>query len=226
MKTGLTLLLFYHGIQVVLSASAFDLYDTMDDARSAIMSFYDPTLVEPTVTPKVKPVMMLRPAPVKKTTSSDGSSKRWRVIGKKKAHGKGRLKGSLGGRKLSKMSTMRFGPVFSKYAPPRTSVVNVKPLFFKPFSPMPILPLPTRVLKTAKPVTSKRVSLNKFAEAIEDIEKALADAQIVGRVRHNEQRLRKLRNLIRTAVQKRSYRFARKAIGEAMFTIRKINEQR
>ena len=79
---------------------------------------------------------------------------------------------------------------------------------------------------TAKPVTSKRVSLNKFAEAIEDIEKALADAQIVRRVTHNEQRLRRLRDLIKTAVQKRSYRFARKAIGEAMYTIKKINEQR
>jgi hypothetical protein len=68
--------------------------------------------------------------------------------------------------------------------------------------------------------------LNKLAEAIEDIEKALADAQIVGRVKHDEQRVRKLRDLIKIAVQKRSYRFARKAIGEAMFTIGKINEQR
>ena len=250
MKTALTSLFFYHAIQVVLSASAFDLYDTMDDARSAIMSFYDPTLVEPKVTPKVKPVTTLRPDQIRITTSSLGSSslgssKRWRVLGKKIAHGKSRLKGSLGGRKLSKMSTKRFGPIFSKhvthrvavgpifskYVPHRVAGVSMKSLSLKPFRPfsiVPTYPLPTlkKVLKKAKPVTSKRVSLNKFAEAIEDIEKALADAQIVGRVRHNEQRLRKLRNLIRTAVQKRSYRFARKAIGEAMFTIRKINEQR
>ena len=83
-------------------------------------------------------------------------------------------------------------------------------------------PVPTR--PTLKSLTSKRVS--KFAKAIEDIEKALAAAQIVRSVTHNKQRLWRLRDLIEIAVQKRSYRFARKAIGEAMYTIERINEQR
>jgi hypothetical protein len=183
MKAAITILLFYHAMQVV--SSAFDLYRSMDDARSAIMSFYDPTHVEPEAKSDYIP-----------------------MLGKKS---RGRP-----GIKTMSIKLMRIHP---RYKP----VLRLKPLrIIRPFP----RPQPTRAINKSKPVTTRRVSLNKFAEAIEDIEKALADAQIVGRVKHDEQRLRKLRDLIKTAVQKRSYRFARKAIGEAMFTIRKINEQR
>ena len=72
----------------------------------------------------------------------------------------------------------------------------------------------------------KKSNSNKFAQAIHDIEKALADAQVSRHIKHNEQRLIKLRLLIKTAVEKRSYRFARKCIGEAMMTIHKMNEQK
>ena len=71
----------------------------------------------------------------------------------------------------------------------------------------------------------KNSNSNKFAQAIHDIEKALADAQVFHHIKHNEQRLTKLRLLTKTAVEKRSHRFARKCIGEAMMTIHKMNEQ-
>ena len=66
---------------------------------------------------------------------------------------------------------------------------------------------------------------NKFAQVVHDIEKALVHAQGFRHVKHNVHRVVQLRRLIKTAVQKRSYRFARKCIGEAMFTIHKIDEQ-
>jgi hypothetical protein len=198
MKAVITILLFYHAMQVV--SSAFDLYRSMDDARSAIMSFYDPTHVEPEA----------------KSDYINVKSKRPTFVVSKRKH----TSISIIPTSIKHFKLMRIRPRY-KLKPLRT--VRLKPL--RTVRPFP-RPQPTRAINKSKPVTTRRVSLNKFAEAIEDIEKALADAQIVGRVKHDEQRLRKLRDLIKTAVQKRSYRFARKAIGEAMFTIRKINEQR
>ena len=149
MKASITILLLCHAVQIVL---VFELhtYSSMDDARSAIMTFYDPIHVKP------------------ETKAKETNSKN----------------------------------------------IPVKVSLSKP--------VPTR--PTLKSLTSKRVS--KFAKAIEDIEKALAAAQIVRSVTHNKQRLWRLRDLIEIAVQKRSYRFARKAIGEAMYTIERINGQR
>ena len=233
MKASITILLLCHAVQIVL---AFELYSSMDDARSAIMSFYDPIHVEPEKKAKEtksknipvksisssKKIMVADIAEPKFTLASSVDSKDIKILTHKR-------KFTWGGGKKSK-----FLPKFSlRPLGSRDSVVKTR--FRKPVSipkRRPSLsvakPTSTRVMKKskAKPVTSKRVSLNKFAEAIEDIEKALADAQIVRRVTHNEQRLRRLRDLIKTAVQKRSYRFARKAIGEAMYTIKKINEQR
>ena len=269
MKAAFTILLFYHAMQV--ASSAFDLYRTMDDARSAIMSFYDLTPVES----ETKPSTTLKPDPTTvKTRSSLGSairskvkfdllplyvpervesvksvasiksvkavpklSKKHRKLNKFSFVGLSSGGASIRSKKVfspklsikhSKITPLygRPGPVGSTKVFPKLSIR--RPSFVKPFpffKPSP-LPKTTQIMKKSKPVASKRISLNKFAEAIEDIEKALADAQLVGRVKHNEQRLRKLRDLIKTAVQKRSYRFARKAIGEAMFTIKKINEQR
>ena len=132
----------------------------MDDARDAIMSFYDPLHIEKKSSAKPPPVL-------KKVRFSGGGWRRRRTY------------------------SMR-----------------------KKFTRKPTL------------VKKKRVSLNKFTEAMEDIERALANAQLIGRVQHNQDRLRKLLKLIKTAVSKRSYRFARKAIGEAMYTIKKLQDTR
>jgi hypothetical protein len=215
MKAAITILLFYHAMQVVSSArrsEPSDLYRSMDEARSEIMSFYDPTHVEAEAKSDYINVKSKRPTFVvskrKHTSISIIPDIRIPMLGKKS-------RGRPGIKKMS-IKRMRIRP---RYKP----VLRLKPL--RTVRPFP-RPQPTRPINKSKPVTTRRVSLNKFAKAIEDIEKALADAQIVGRVKHDEQRLRKLRDLIKTAVQKRSYRFARKAIGEAMFTIMKINEQR
>ena len=263
MKSAISLLVLYLAIQVV---APFNLYDSMDDARSAIMAYYDPMYVSrlevkstpaplpviPKIVPKVYPKITherivthsLEREPVMKRKDmlmkrkymlmkrKDMLMKRKDMLMKRKdRHTLSSLgsSGSSGGTlgtwvpKWKKGATgphsrkvrPRPVPAFKRLRPRRraTQRTTTKPRTTKK-------PRPTRLVKV------KRVSLNKFAEAIEDIEKALADAQIVGRVRHNEQRLRKLRDLIKTAVEKRSYRFARKAIGEAMFTIRKINEHR
>ena len=219
MKAAITILLFYHAMQVVSSARAesFDLYHSMDEARSAIMSFYDPTHEEAEAKSEHRWFEEDEATSEEDEATSEEDKAtsisiipdiRIPMLGKKS-------RGRPGIKKMS-IKRMRIRP---RYKP----VLRLKPL--RTVRPFP-RPQPTRAINKSKPVTTRRVSLNKFAEAIEDIEKALADAQIVGRVKHDEQRLRKLRDLIKTAVQKRSYRFARKAIGQAMFTIRKINEQR
>ena len=238
MKAGITILLLCYAMEVV---SSFELYSSMDDARNAIMSFYDPTHVERESKPKEtkrekttttatstsinwhKKTSILKETSIPKKTRFHGiaepkfslTMEREVVVPHKIIWAKpfGKAPKSSGGGGASVSSLGFRGPVFPPHVWP-----TLKSL------PKPIS---TRVTKKSKPVTSKkRVSLNKFSEAIEDIEKALADAQVVRRVSHNEQRLRRLRDLIKTAVEKRSYRFARKAIGEAMYTIKKINEQR
>ena len=268
MKKAITIFLIIHSTQVVLSA--FDLYGSMDDARSAIMSFYDPTRVENKPKP-VKPV----PADITKNDrinvklGSSGSITRKKpktfiiprltysvrsssvlvkniekievmpmskytrikgpVVTRPKLH-----KHSLNKFKLLGSATKSISSKRSRKFPSRSrskfGLGKPKRIrYLKRFGRLPSVKQikPTQTAKKSpKSATSKRISLNKFAEAIEDIEKALADAQIVTNVRHNEQRLRKLRDLIKTAMEKRSYRFARKVIGEAMFTIKKINEQR
>ena len=127
MKASITILLLCHAVQIVLVFELYT-YSSMDDARSAIMTFYDPIHVKP------------------ETKAKETNSKNIPV-------------------KVS----LRFGK-----------------------------PVPTR--PTLKSLTSKRVS--KFAKAIEDIEKALAAAQIVRSVTHNKQRLWRLRDLIEIAVRK------------------------
>lgn len=205
----------------------------MDDARSAIMSFYDPTHVEPeTKADETKS----KHTPVK---SISGHKKnidepKFGVTASVASIGHTVMLKPKSKLTLGRSKKRKFVPKFS-IVPQGSHVTVAKMKFRKPVSILKAPPsssltklTSTRVMtkSKARPVTSKRVSLNKFSEAIEDIEKALANAQIVSRVTHNEQRLRRLRDLIKTAVQKRSYRFARKAIGEAMYTIKKINEQR
>ena len=237
MKAGITILLLCYAMEV---ASSFDLYSSMDDARNAIMSFYDPTHVERESKPK-------ETKREKTTTTATSTSINW--------HKKTSILKEISIRKKTRFHEIAVKPKFSLNMErevshkmmiwpkaPKSSggggagvsssgFGSRRPVIF-PLHVGPTLkslpkPISTRVTKKSKPVTSKkRVSLNKFSEAIEDIEKALADAQVVRRVSHNEQRLRRLRDLIKTAVEKRSYRFARKAIGEAMYTIKKINEQR
>ncbi len=148
----------------------------MDDARSAIETFYDPVHNESKINLK------------------------WRLE---------HLENTLKSQKLEFEKTKRPYLFFSKNL---TAAVNLKKSMMQAESDISTLKL-----------ALKKSNSNKFAQAIHDIEKALADAQMLGHIKHNEQRLSKLRRLVKTAVQKRSYRFARKCIGEAMFTIRKIN---
>lgn len=227
MKVAIGIFILYYTVV----SSAFDLYSSMDDARSAIMSFYDPTHVAPRVSRvqvQEKATVPTRPPNVGVIAAmSLGEVEKTPVALRPLSVERDRLDS----RKHTKVTMDRVTPRYRPLPlPSSVRTVRYRRMWRRPLSkPLPRpTPKPTRTaIKTSSPVIrSKRVSLNKFAEAIEDIEKALADAQIVNRVRHDANRLRKLRDLIKTAVQKRSYRFARKAIGEAMFTIRKINEQR
>ena len=174
---------------VVEIAWSFNLFGSMDDARDALMQFYDPVgSSAPAPTTKAKPLRnIVKPQPIKPNLNS---------------------KTSYG---LSSLSFI-------------TPIRKVK--FHRKVAAGSSIPIRMSSKTAVKSVTKKRASANKFIEAIEDIEKALADAQqIVRRVNHDARRLQRMLELIKTAVQKRSYRFARKAIGEAMFTIMKMKER-
>ena len=183
--------------------SGLNLFELMDDARSAIMFFFGMNNFEPeteemsnTKSPSLRSDRSIKVFPATSTEEL-------------RVHSSSALHTSV--LYLNPLSTSK--PTSSSKPFPT----------FKPF----LKPKRAEAIKASVSIVSESVGLNKFAIALEDIEKALADAQIlVGRVRHNEQRLHKLRDLIKIAVQRRSYQFARKAIGEALFTIEKIKEQR
>ena len=173
------------GIKTGSSLTSADLFSSMDNARGALLSFYQPNVAQ-----------------------------KRKSIGSK---GKLGLTGNKGLDVLTKQSKLTVNKVH------KLTVNKVQTVL----TGNKRRPLPTTSGDTKSAVKSQKpVFNNKFLEALEDIEKALADAQqVVGRVTHNAQRLRKLQDLIKTAVKKRSYRFARKLIGEAMYTIIKIKEQ-
>ena len=226
MKAGIAILLLCYAVEVV---SSFQLYESMQETRNAIMSFYDPDDVKADDEPLESEINWHKETSIHEIAEPEFSEDE-----------KDDFKALPRDHKFSVLEKPWERPKIGKgpkVAEERTT--GVSSLGFRQPVPLPTAPrarptlkslpkpISTRVTKKSKPVTSKkRVSLNKFSEALEDIEKALADAQVVRRVNHNEQRLRRLRDLIKTAVEKRSYRFARKAIGEAMYTIKKINEQR
>ena len=189
------------GIKTGSSLTSADLFSSMDNARGALLSFYQPNVAQ-----------------------------KRKSIGSK---GKLGLTGNKGLDVLTKQSKLTVNKVH-KLTVNKVHILSVNKVHKLTVNKVQTVltgnkrrPLPTTSGDTKSAVKSQKpVFNNKFLEALEDIEKALADAQqVVGRVTHNAQRLRKLQDLIKTAVKKRSYRFARKLIGEAMYTIIKIKEQ-
>lgn len=60
---------------------------------------------------------------------------------------------------------------------------------------------------------------NKFLEAVDQIERAMYEAQAAGsRYRHSTQRLAKIKANINLATQKRNYQFARQALGRGLYS--------
>ena len=67
---------------------------------------------------------------------------------------------------------------------------------------------------------------NKFLEALDQIERAVYEAQAAGsRYHHSSHRLAKIKANIKLAIQKRNYVFARKALGRALYTVMQLNKK-
>lgn len=69
--------------------------------------------------------------------------------------------------------------------------------------------------KTYRPRTSPS---NKFLEAINDIERAVANARASG-VSYSEATLTKLKGLLVTAIKSKSYKYAREVLGQIMYLL-------
>ena len=69
--------------------------------------------------------------------------------------------------------------------------------------------------KTYRPRTSPS---NKFLEAINGIERAVANARASG-VRYSEATLAKLKRLLVTAIRRKSYKYAREVLGQIMYLL-------
>ena len=94
-----------------------------------------------------------------------------------------------------------------------------------------VLPLP-RPKATQRPVTQTFISYqkkrktyrprtspsNKFLEAINGIERAVANARASG-VRYSEATLAKLKRLLVTAITRKSYKYAREVLGQVMYLL-------
>ena len=79
---------------------------------------------------------------------------------------------------------------------------------------------------TPSPPTPKRASpSNKFLEALDQIERAVYEAQAAGsRYHHSSHRVAKIKANIKLATQKRNYPFARKALGHGLYTVMQLNK--
>ena len=94
-----------------------------------------------------------------------------------------------------------------------------------------LVSLPDRVahksLATLAPTPPKRASpSNKFLEALDQIERAVYEAQAAGsRYHHSSLRLAKIKANIKLATQKRNYLFARKALGHGLYTVMQLNKR-
>ena len=75
-------------------------------------------------------------------------------------------------------------------------------------------------LPKLKPIKKKRTSpSNKFLEAVDQIERAMYEAQAAGsRYRPSYHRLGKIKANIKLATQNRNYQFARQALGRGLFS--------
>lgn len=81
--------------------------------------------------------------------------------------------------------------------------------------------------KLNPPPPPKRTSpSNKFLEALDQIERAVYEAQAAGsRYHHSSSRLAKIKANIKLATQKRNYLFARKALGHGLYTVIQLNKR-
>ena len=77
------------------------------------------------------------------------------------------------------------------------------------------------------PPPPKRTSpSNKFLEALDQIERAVYEAQAAGsRYHHSKGRLAKIKAIIKLATQKRNYIFARKSLGHGLYTVIELNKK-
>ena len=80
---------------------------------------------------------------------------------------------------------------------------------------------------TPSPPPPKRASpSNKFLEALDQIERAVYEAQAAGsRYHYSSHRLAKIKANIKLAAQKRNYLFARKALGHGLYTVMQLNKR-
>ncbi|XP_046851457.1 von Willebrand factor A domain-containing protein 7-like [Xenia sp. Carnegie-2017] len=223
---GRTAFLVLALFQMAFISSAFDLYGSMDDARDAIMSFsYNPIHIVKAFGTKA--------VGVAKKFVGEYFFKRLSCFPSFFGHISSRIMSSLPQPWINKKKRFPLNNAFDIYGS-MDDAQDAIMSFYDPVHTEEASSATTPVLKrvnkklTGKPrqVKKKRISLNKFTEAMGDIEKAVADAQLIIRVQHDEDRLRKMTKLIKTAVLKRSYGFARKAIGEAMYTIKKLQGKR
>ena len=78
---------------------------------------------------------------------------------------------------------------------------------------------------TPSPPPKQKSPSNKFLEALDQIERAVYEAQAAdSRYHHSSHRLAKLRANIKLATQKRNYLFARKALGHGLYTVMQLNK--
>ena len=76
----------------------------------------------------------------------------------------------------------------------------------------------------APPPLKRTSPSNKFLEALDQIERAVYEAQAAGsRYHHSSHRLAKIKAHIKLATQKRNYLFARKALGHGLYTVMQLN---
>lgn len=108
----------------------------------------------------------------------------------------------------SLMSFSLGSPLPHLLAPPRFPVLSTKSRTSSSRRPKP------------KPIKKKRTSpSNKFLEAVDQIERAMYEAQAAGsRYRPSYSRLAKIKANIKLATQNRNYQFARQALGRGLFS--------
>ena len=76
------------------------------------------------------------------------------------------------------------------------------------------------------PPPKRTSSSNKFLEALDQIERAVYEAQAAGtRYRHSTQRLAKIKSNIKLATQKRNYLFVRQSLGHGLYTVMEMNKK-
>ena len=75
------------------------------------------------------------------------------------------------------------------------------------------------------PMKKRTTPSNKFLEALDQIERAVYEAQAAGsRYRHSSQRLAKIKANIKLATQKRNYLFARQSLGHGIYSAIKLSK--